>query len=234
MSKIKTIIELLKYLFKKKHNEVRGMLSRKDIVFLTKLSKQTDEEFINPVLCEIGSFCGKSTIVLASALSKGTLYAIDPHGVPGKQEDTYNEFITNLHLFNVRHRVNVIKELSKNAINVIPDKINLLWIDGNHDYENVKKDYINYEKKIVSSGYLVFHDACWTTYKEPVKLIRNCVLMNENYRLYGMSGNIMAFKKEKKSLTMLQRIILKINEFVCCENRSMLKRTISAIMIRII
>ena len=39
------------------------------------------------------------------------------------------------------------------------DKIKLLFIDGDHSYEGVKKDYELFWPKLEKGGFIVFHDA---------------------------------------------------------------------------
>lgn len=83
--------------------------------------KVVTEQGEKAVLCEIGSFCGKSTISIGKALVKhdaGILYAIDWHeGSPsfpgfGTQEyqTTYPEYLDNLEKFGVKEKIRIIKK----------------------------------------------------------------------------------------------------------------------------
>jgi len=150
--------------------QIRGMLDPRECVFLNRLAeKVVIERGDKSVLCEIGSFCGKSTISIAKALVKhnaGILYAIDWHeGSPSfkgfgtkEYQSTYNEFINNLENFGVKEKVRVIKMRSEAAVHDVPDELNFLWIDGLHSYDGVKADFNNYSHKIVEGGYLLFHE----------------------------------------------------------------------------
>ena len=54
--------------------------------------------------------------------------------------------------------VEFIKKMSDDALDDIPNKIDFVYIDGNHSYENVKRDLNNYYAKLKKGGYLCGHD----------------------------------------------------------------------------
>lgn len=125
-------------------------------------------------IVEIGSWQGKSTVLLAKSLSKpnSKVYAIDPH--KGSQEhihlygdiDTFERFQANLKKYDVDEKVVVIREYSKDAINKIPNKISMLWIDGSHEYPDVKSDFELYFPKLKLGGIVLFHDSKWQGVKK--------------------------------------------------------------------
>ena len=51
-----------------------------------------------------------------------------------------------------------IKDTSDNALSKVPDNVDFVYIDGNHEYEYVKRDMVNYFKKINDGGMLAGHD----------------------------------------------------------------------------
>lgn len=55
-------------------------------------------------------------------------------------------------------RITFIRERSENGVAKVPDNVHFVWIDGNHDYDVVKKDIELYEKKVRSGGILSGHD----------------------------------------------------------------------------
>jgi len=231
--------------FKQVH-KIRGMLSFFECMFLNGLTRKTALSFGDEsVLCEIGSFCGKSTVCIASALTelnKGVLYAIDWHqgspSLPGfntdKYKSTYDEYLENLRRFGVGQRVTTIKKMSKDAADSIPSKIHFLWIDGDHEYETVKKDFEDYQGKLVGGGFLLFHDACWTGWEDPFRVISEQVLDNPAYNFYGLMWNTMVFKKEANHTCGTIKYALRyLCPAVSGENRSLFKRMCSAILLRI-
>lgn len=231
--------------FDKNIDRIKGFLSLSEAVFLYKLAHRTIEQFgESSVLCEIGCFCGKSTVSIASALKeqgKGILYSIDWHqgsesmpgyGTPG-YTSTYEEFIDNLKKFAVAERVRVIKDMSENSAEAVPERLHFLWIDGAHDYKAVKADFNNYSEKIVDGGYLLFHDACWTSWKEPFQLINREVLDNPQYNLYACVGNTIVFQKTSNRLSKGKRCLLSyVFDYTCGESRSFLQKILSFILFR--
>lgn len=225
---------------------IRGMLDRRECVFLYRLAEKVVREVgAKSVLCEIGSFCGKSTVSIAKALVKhnaGVLYAIDWHqgspSFPGfgtkNYKTTYNEFMDNIEKFGVQDRVRVIPKRSEEFAGEAPGEIHFLWIDGRHDYEGVKADFENYEGKLARGGFLLFHDACWTTWTEPFQFIKDRVLNNRNYNFYAMAGNTLAFRKESNATSQTKKNILEaLCGFVSGMERPWYKRLVSAVLFRL-
>ena len=64
------------------------------------------------------------------------------------------------HPFNFHYpEVKKIIKFSDEAIDDIDFEIDYLHIDGDHSYEQVKKDFKNYSKKVKKSGFITLHDA---------------------------------------------------------------------------
>ena len=227
-------------IFKDVYN-IKGLLANDECLLLHRLAGDVVDRFgKDAVLCEIGSFHGKSTVAIATALKSsqgGHLYAIDWHqgsqDFPEHQADVYQNnyaaYKENLRKYGVDQWVTSIKLKSQEACEQVPEKIHFLWIDGAHDYDSVKSDYENYQEKLVAGGYLLFHDASWTEFREPFELICDEVLYNENYNLYAIVENILVFKKERNKtqklyLKWLQHAFL----FVAGSGRPFYKRVISA------
>lgn len=116
---------------------------------------------------EIGSYQGKSTVLLGSILQSyspaSKLYAIDPHqGVIGaegqniqKLQPSFEAFKWNIIRAGLSN-IEIIKDYSFNINWNSP--ICLLFIDGLHDYENVSRDFNHFSSHIVQGGFVAFHD----------------------------------------------------------------------------
>ena len=122
-------------------------------------------------IVEIGSFRGRSTIVLASAAAPGVeLIAIDPHGGSdrGPQEieadaqrgNADNEtFESNLSRAGVRDRVRHVRMFAREAVDEISGDIDLLYIDGAHRYQPVREDIELWGARVGPGGTMLMHDA---------------------------------------------------------------------------
>lgn len=122
-------------------------------------------------IVEIGSFRGRSMIVLASAASDGVeLIAIDPHAgtdrgpqeIEGFDEDAAEDnivFNRNLEAAGVRDRVTHVREFSDAAIDDVEGDIDLLYIDGAHRFQPARDDIRRWGSRITDDGDLLIHDS---------------------------------------------------------------------------
>jgi predicted O-methyltransferase YrrM len=119
---------------------------------------------------EIGSYCGRSTVVLGSALSALKdaspikVYAIDPHdGVVGALDQGIRHVAPSLQAFRRHIREagldHLVEPIVKRSFEVEWDRpICLLFIDGLHDYANVARDFHQFERSLLPGGFVAFHD----------------------------------------------------------------------------
>jgi predicted O-methyltransferase YrrM len=122
-------------------------------------------------IVEIGSFRGRSAIVLASAAAAGTeVVAIDPHiGTDrGPQEIVTTEalgqsdnevFNANLDGAGVRERIRHVRKKSEDALGDVDGAIDLLYIDGAHRYGPARDDIVRWGERVVAGGTLLIHDS---------------------------------------------------------------------------
>jgi len=124
---------------------------------------------------EIGVGFGKNAFNILSSLDIKKLYLIDPYimtkdkGVAGHNiVETDKESlksashqikkmaIQNLKYF--KDKIEWIYDYSEFASKLIPDNLDFVYIDGNHDYEAVKKDIELYHEKVKLGGLVAGHD----------------------------------------------------------------------------
>lgn len=119
---------------------------------------------------EIGSFCGRSTVLLGSVVeslgSQSKVYAVDSHdgivGAAGSAEgvrslgSTLEVFRANIESHGLTPIVETVVQRSYEVNWEKP--IALLFIDGLHDYLNVSRDFRHFEVWVVPGGYIAFHD----------------------------------------------------------------------------
>jgi predicted O-methyltransferase YrrM len=118
---------------------------------------------------EIGSWKGRSTIALASAIvtrsASGIVLAVDPHrgGVAHRmlgEEDTFDRFLANLERAGVSRVVQPIRANSEAARGQVPDhSVHVLFVDGSHRYEDVLNDIDTWESALCPAARVAFHDA---------------------------------------------------------------------------
>ena len=156
-------------------NTVKGFLDNTEGEELAKIAKQCSK--LGPCL-EIGTYCGKSALIIGSVCkkNKNVLFTIDHHtgseehqlGEEYHDSDLFDqniscfnslpEFIRNLKKSNLANFVLPIvadsKEISKNW--EIP--LGMVFIDGGHSRESANADYTNWVPHIMKSGFLLIHD----------------------------------------------------------------------------
>ena len=141
------------------------------------------------VIVEIGSWKGKSTIWLAKGSKAGSgvkVYAIDPH--TGSSENrrrygevwTFPEFEHNVVEADVQDIVIPLIKTSEEAGREWDGKaIELLWIDGAHEYEMVKQDFELWSQYLVEGGIIAFHDTIG--WKGPRRLVKEEIYTSRNF-----------------------------------------------------
>ena len=116
---------------------------------------------------EIGVFKGENAKNMFKNLNINKFYAIDPYK-EYKEYSNIEPWMTQSFLNKVEtiaknklknKNISWIKDFSDNAIYKIP-KVNFIYIDGIHSYEQIKKDMNNYWEKVKEGGILAGHDIC--------------------------------------------------------------------------
>jgi Methyltransferase domain len=122
-------------------------------------------------IVEIGSFRGRSTIVLRLAAREGVeVVAIDPHGGGdrGPQEITpdalrgdedYRTFHANLDRAGVDRAVRHVRRMSDAALDDVEGTIDVLYVDGAHRYGPARADIDAWGARVPLAGTMLIHDA---------------------------------------------------------------------------
>jgi hypothetical protein len=147
-----------------------GLLSRHEGVALFKLAKSLPP---NAVMVEIGCYGGLSSAYLLEGAKKSGafLHSIDPFDadMENQMQDESNimladkkfsakEIDAKLRDFGLRN-FKLIRGFSFEVVKEWTKQIDLLWIDGNHQYGAVKQDYDQWEPFLKIGGIIAFHDS---------------------------------------------------------------------------
>lgn len=141
-------------------SRVEGWLSDDEGAFLFLSAKSGPGR---GAIVEIGSWKGRSTVWLAKgskSAGREKIYAIDPHiGAYEKSaENTLQAFKRNIRAAGVEDYVVPIVSKSESAVKKWDKPVRLLWIDGSHEYSDVKRDVEAWEKFLVEGGVIALHD----------------------------------------------------------------------------
>jgi predicted O-methyltransferase YrrM len=109
---------------------------------------------------EIGVYEGINTVVISKALAKdGKAFGIDPF-FRGALGICYHKVIAKLHLKRnaVTGKVVLIEKFSFDAVGDVPATVDFIFIDGDHSYEGIRKDWQLYADKLRPGGIMALHD----------------------------------------------------------------------------
>ena len=175
------------------HFNVPGALPKEEAVALFDAANGLAAEA--PVLVEIGSWLGKSAIVLSQAIrnKQGILFCIDPFNADGDPESVgryrrarstmsrsvLDQFTHNIRSWGSYEHVRVLQGYSHQLSAEWSRSIDLLYIDGNHSYECARRDFIEWSPFIAPSGILVMHDVSFDPtfiHQGPARVVKELIL----------------------------------------------------------
>ena len=148
-------------------------------------------------IVEIGSYLGRSSTVLGQVAKyrNHNLTCIDPF-IDGcgniKAKDMEKHFRQNMDSLNLKYELLAMK--SEDAVKIYDKEISLLFIDGDHTKQGVKKDKELWLPKVKVGGYALFHDynerEGWLGVKATVDTINK-----KEFVCDGIQQTIIAFKR---------------------------------------
>ena len=122
-------------------------------------------------IVEIGSYRGRSTIVLARGAGGGVaVVAIDPHAghdrgprqISGSSEEGAADnaaFHANLERTGVAHSVRHVRRPSRDALDELDGPVDLVYVDGAHRFRPARDDIVRWGERVGAGGTLLVHDA---------------------------------------------------------------------------
>ena len=178
--------------------DVPGFLLEQEARFLGRMAVCAPRE---GVIVEIGSFKGKSTVLLGKLAQRygiGPIVAIDPHtfhnaeleehrSTPGAT--SYDAFLKHLETVGVSEFVEVHRAFSRAVAATWSRPIRLLWIDGDHSYAGAKSDFDDFFPYVVPGGFTALHDALHE-FAGPIRVFAEDMLRSDRFGAAGFVHSI--------------------------------------------
>jgi len=160
-------------------------------------------------IVEIGSYRGRSAIVMARAAGDGAeLVAIDPHAgndrgpreIEGSAEDgesDFHAFRANLERAGVGSRVRHVRLPSQDALDAVEGELDLLYVDGAHRYGPARDDLRRWGRRVRPGGHMLVHDS-FASLGVTLAITRLLVAGGE-FRYLGRAGSLAEYVRERLS-----------------------------------
>lgn len=189
-TRAKLLMRGLRYSCILPYASIDGWLTVDEAIALFELANGLPDT--QPRAIEIGSWQGKSTVCIAQGLrqkSGAQLTCIDPFDASGDQEseDTYGDrandlggplrraFEDNLKGSGVRDLIDVRAGFSHDWVDQVDESIDLLFLDGDHSYEAILRDFVDWSPKIKDGGYLAMHDVVHPVHEGPRRVVEELI-----------------------------------------------------------
>jgi predicted O-methyltransferase YrrM len=184
-------------------DEVDGWMTEAQ---LRRLWKAARAARAGATIVEIGSFRGRSAIVLArGARDRTRVVAIDPHAGsdrgPGEIEGSLDAgeedsaaFRANLAAAGVADRVEHLRLTSERAHDSVAGQIDVLHVDGAHRYAPARDDVAGWGARIRLGGRLLVHDAFSSIGVTGAQL--RVLVLSGRFRYLGRSGSLAEYRRE--------------------------------------
>ena len=136
------------------------------------------------------------------------IYAIDLHTRSPEHKKrfgeiwTFDEFMKNIKKAKIDDIVIPILSASEDAAKNFDKPVELVFIDGDHSYKGVKRDFELWFPKVVEGGIMAFHDTIgWCG---PKKVVKEFLFKSRHFKNVRFVGSITGVKVKEN--TFLDRI----------------------------
>ncbi len=152
------------------------------------------------VALEIGSHLGASSCYIAAGLKKvdGHLFCVDTwqnETMPEGELDTFTEFQKNTN--GVKQQITQVRKRSEEIdADDFQVPLNFVFIDGDHSYTAVKRDFESLEKFLAEDAIIAFHDFS-NIYFEGVTRFVGEALASGNWMIAGYVDTLVWIKRAK-------------------------------------
>jgi hypothetical protein len=153
---------------------------------------------------EVGSYCGRRTVVLGSVIlavrPEARLFSVDPHDGKFGSADRYitmgpslEKLEANIAAAGLAEVVQIVQAAAPQVPWHEHDPIALLVIDGLHDYASVARDFRHFGPRLLKSGYVAFHG--YGSYFSGVAIFVDELLAMGEYHKVDAVGSMIVLQK---------------------------------------
>ncbi|MBI4884565.1 MAG: class I SAM-dependent methyltransferase [Actinobacteria bacterium] len=162
-------------------------------------------------IVEIGSFRGRSTIVLGSAAPVDVaIIAIDPHAGNDRGPGEYNGFEraaatdhdvfkANIAAAGLTSRVRHVRAFSSDAHHEVPGDLSVLYIDGAHRYSPARTDIREWGRRVAPGGTMLIHDS-FSSVGVTFAIMRE-LMLGRTFRFVGRSRSLAEYRADLRPTT---------------------------------
>ncbi len=190
----------------KETETVEGYLSPVEIRFLALLAAVPTA---NGEILEIGSFKGKSTVILAKSAAltdNAVVHAVDPMIAPSETDpdlhgdkSSFPDFQKNIEKCGVADKIEFHQKFSYELAKTWDKPLRFLWIDGDHTYKGTKLDFDGFAEHLEDGAIVAIHDVLHE-FEGGIRVFMEDILLSPNFGACGFVGSIAwsQFHKDKQ------------------------------------
>jgi predicted O-methyltransferase YrrM len=195
---------------------VEGFLSPNEIRFLTLLAAVPTAA---GEILEIGSFKGKSTVILAKSAAltdNAIVHAVDPMIAPSETDpdlkgdaSSFPDFQKNIEKTGVADKIQFHQTFSYELAKTWDKPLRLLWIDGDHTYQGTKLDLDGFADHLADGAIVAIHDVLHE-FDGGIRVFMEDILLSPNFGACGFVGSIAWAQFQKDEQKALEHRELKL------------------------
>ena len=166
-------------------------------------------------IVEIGSYRGRSAIVLARAAAGAEVVAIDPHagndrgpqeihGSASEGEADNRAFRENLARAGVTEAVRHVRQPSQDALDSVEGPIDLLYVDGAHRLRPAMDDIAGWGARVSPGGSMLVHDS-FSSIGVTLALLR-LLALGGDFVYVGRERSLAEYRRVGTPLTVAERL----------------------------
>jgi predicted O-methyltransferase YrrM len=150
-------------------------------------------------IVEIGSHHGRSTIILAQGAPEAQVVAIDPYEEDEPRPEDLRTFESTIERAGVQDRVRHIHDSSSAALKRFEGAVDLLYVDGAHDFPIALADIRGWGSRVRDGGVMLIHDSFSSVGVTLAQVV--ALFASDTFRYVGRSRSLAEYRRERVSRT---------------------------------